>query len=195
MRIDRWTATGLLLFLGAAGCATTEFDRHFEARRYDAAARVFAGDSALQEHDRALFRAGLAHALPLSPVYSPELARSLLERLVVLHPRSAYRDGAERILALLGEIERLDAIAASREAELDKRGDEIDRLHKQIAWLEARFEVQETVIDALRQVIERLESEARDKEGRIRALQDELDRLKEIDLKPPRSGEADSTDG
>ncbi|HLU25720.1 MAG TPA: hypothetical protein VKZ58_08445 [Longimicrobiales bacterium] len=198
MRFDRWTVTGLLLLLGAAGCATTEFDRHFEANRFDAAARVFARDSSLHGQDRALFRAGIAHALPNSPVYSPQLARSLLERLVAQHPRSSYRDDAERLLALLREIERFDALAASREAELERRNGEIERLHEQIAWLEARFEVQEKVIEVLRQVIERLESGAREKEARIRALQEELDRLKEIDLKPPRSGDGgsapDSTD-
>jgi len=41
--------------------------------------------------DRALFRLGLLHALPASPVHAPERARELWRELVKRFPESPYR--------------------------------------------------------------------------------------------------------
>jgi len=191
-------ALGLIAFALASACATaTPFDQHFEANRYEAAARAFHSSPELHEQERALFRAALTYGSPQSPVFDPDSARSMIERLERLYPNTRYRDEAHRMLALLEEIQRLEDRAEQYEQEVERLTQEVAELRRHIAWLESRVEVRDEMLDVLRQVIERLESEARYKDGRIRALQEELERLKEIDLgraAPPRVPPAEPDD-
>lgn len=189
MKAEAAATIGLVLLLGLTGCATTTFDRYFEARQFDAAARAFDDDPSLHDRERALFRAGLVRALPDSPAFDPELARTLLERLLRLYPNSSRREHASNLLRMLTELERTAQEAALREAHLEQEvedlRDQVSRLRRQVTWLETRIEVQEDQARLLHSIIERLESDVRDREERARALSDELDRLKEIDLNPP----------
>ncbi|SRR5690606_23385712 len=189
MRADK-RVLGLIAFALAPACATsTPFDEHFEAHRYDAAARAFHASPELHDQERALFRAALTYGSPGSPVFDPDSARSLIERLQRLYPNTRYRDEAHRLLALLAEIQRLQDRAERYEQEVERLTQDLAELRRHIAWLETRVDVRDEMLDMLRQVIERLEGEARYKDGRIRALQEELERLKEIDLgrtAPPR---------
>jgi len=200
MRVDR-TLAGLIALALAPACATTSlFDEHFEAHRYEAAARAFHASPELHEQERALFRAALTYGSPQSPVFNPDSARSLIERLQRLYPNTRYRGEAQRMLALLTEIQRLEDRAERYEQEVERLTQDVAELRRHIAWLESRIDVRDEMLDVLRQVIERLEGEARYKDGRIRALQEELERLKEIDLgraAPPRAPPAapDSTAG
>src|SRR5690606_18693578 len=124
------------------------------------------------------------------PVFDPHSARSLIDRLQRLCPYTRYRAEAQRLDALLTEIQRLEDRAHRYEQEVERLNQDLAELRRHIAWLEARVDIRDDMLDVLRQVIERLEGEARYKDGRIRALQEELERLKEIDLgraAPPRT--------
>lgn len=190
MKADRFAVA--LVLLASAGCATSSFDRHFEARRYAEAATAFDEDPSLHDEERALFRAGVAYALPESPVHRPERARDLLERLLDLHPGTAHRDEAMRLLALLAELERLEANAARRERELRRREltltAQVARLRRSAEWLEARVEAGEKQMEMCRAMTARLDRTLRDREGELRALREELDRLKAIDLRSAGPG-------
>jgi len=194
MRPDK-RALGLLALALAPACATSSiFDQHFEAQRYDAAARAFHASPDLHDNERALFRAALTYGSPQSPVFNPDSARALIERLQRLYPNTRYRDEAHRLLALLAEIQRLEDRAARYEQEVERLTQDLAELRRHIAWLESRIDVRDDMLEVLRQVIERLEGEARYKDERIRALQQELERLKEIDLgraPPPRPPSAE----
>jgi tetratricopeptide (TPR) repeat protein len=201
MRADK-RAFGLIALVLAPACATsTPFDQHFEANRYEAAVRAFHASPELHDQERALFRAALTYGSPQSPVFDPDSARSLIERLQRLYPNTRYRDEAHRLLVLLTEIQRLEERAERYEREVERLTQDLAELRRHIAWLETRVDVRDEMLDVLRQVIERLEGEARYKDDRIRALQEELERLKEIDLgrgtAPPRvpPAEPDGTAG
>lgn len=182
MRVDL-RAFGLVAFILVPACATTTpFDEHFEAHRYEAAARAFHASPELHEQERALFRAALTYGSPESPVFNPDSARVLIERLQRLYPNTRYRDEAHRLLALLAEIQRLTDRIGQYEREIERLTQDVAELRRHITWLETRIDVRDEMLDVLRRVIERLENEAQYKDSRIRALQDELERLKEIDL-------------
>jgi uncharacterized coiled-coil protein SlyX len=185
-------ASALLVLGSAAACATSPFDRHFDARRYAEAAQAFEQDPALQDNERTLYRAGLVHALPDSPVYQPEVARNLLTRLLDVFPRSSHADEARSLLALLTELERSDREAERRQYELERQVSDLEtdlqRVKHQVSWLEQRFETQESHITALSRMVTDRHAELRDKDAEIRSLRAELERLQEIDLGPRGGG-------
>lgn len=191
---------GLAVLLASAGCATSQFDQHFEARRFGAAARAFDADPSLHDSERALFRAGVLHALPRSPAYEPDHARTLLNRLLLLYPETAHREEATRLLAFLAELERLEEETVRRERALQRDIEtstaEIVHLQHRIGWLEARIEVQRWHGRFLRKFIDRLETDLQEKERQLQALRDQLDRLKELDLQsaPPNGDGLPPTD-
>ncbi|HEX7049979.1 MAG TPA: hypothetical protein VF188_07165 [Longimicrobiales bacterium] len=180
----RHSATLLLGLLAATACATSRFDQHFEAQRYEAAIRLFEADPELQQQERALFRAAVAYALPGSPVHDPARAREMLERFLTRYPDSPRRAEASRMLALLRQVEQLERRVAQRTAEAEARRSELDTLRSRLESLERRLQQQTGEADLLRQVVRRLEADLRQEEERLRALREELRRLKEIDLKP-----------
>lgn len=176
----------LMVALGAAACASTPFDRHFEAGRYAEASVAFSADSALQRSERPLFRAALAHALPASPVYQPARARELLDRLLALYPKSSHRHDATHLAALLEEIDRLETSASESGAEIERLNRRVAELEERARWLDAMLSRQEVQANASRELTERLDAELRETRAQLRTLQDELTRLKEIDLKERR---------
>jgi hypothetical protein len=183
----------LILALGAAACASTPFDRHFEAGHYAEASLAFSEDSALQRSERPLFRAALAHALPASPVYQPARARALLERLLALYPKTSHLQDAAYLAALLEEIDRLENSASQSGAEVERLSRRVAELEERSRWLDAMLSRQEAQANAYRDLTERLDAELRETRAQLRALQDELNRLKEIDLKARRrSGQGSS---
>jgi hypothetical protein len=162
--------------LAASGCAAHPVERHFRAGEMAEVARRFEADSSLHRNPAALYRAGLAHALPESPVFDPERALVLFDRLQALQPDHPQR---ERI-AQLRQFLRLSGLQQerqlSRDARLRAQQAEIDDLRAQLARERSRAD--------------RLDREARDRDARIRALQEELDALKRIDLNRPAPGAA-----
>lgn len=175
-----------VLALGAAACASTPFDRHFEAGRYAEASVAFSEDSALQSREHPLFRAALTHALPSSPVYQPARARELLERLLALYPRSSHLKDAAYLTALLDEVGRLEKSASESGTAVERLSMRVAELEERGRWLDAMLARQEVQANAYRELTERLDAELRETRAQLRALQDELNRLKEIDLKERR---------
>lgn len=173
------------LALGA--CATNQFDRHFEAGEYLEAHRAFEEDSTLQRHERVLFRTGLIHALPASPVYEPALAQEIFTRLVTLHPRTSYRTEVAFLTGLLAEVRRLETELREREREINRLEGRIEEAREHAEWLEKLLARQELQADAFRALTERLEAELHKTRIQLSTLQEELDRLKEIDLKERRT--------
>lgn len=110
---------GLVSGLGCA-TATPEFDRLFEAGHYAEAARAFEADSVLHADERALFRTGVAHALPGSAAHDPARARTLFERLLSAHPGTEYRQQTAWILALMEHAEEWRRAAARARNELER---------------------------------------------------------------------------
>lgn len=172
--------------LALSSCATSQFDRHFEAGQYLEASRIFAEDSALHRHEQALFRAGLVYALPASPVYEPTLAQELFERLLTLYPKTGYRTRIAFLNGLLTEVQRLERSAAERELEIRRITRRITEVEERARWLESLLERQELQTSTFRDLTERLETELRQARNQLHTLQEELDRLKEIDLKERR---------
>lgn len=180
---------GIAVTVLLAGCsATAEFHRHFEAGRFPEAAAAFEADSSLREDDRAVFRAALVLGLPGSPAYDRARAIDELERLLALHPGTAYREQAVRMLALLREAERLEREMEDRMREARSLAAELAEARDRARERERQLEERERDAAVLRRLAERLEAQLREREREIETLREELERLKEIDLgrQPPR---------
>jgi hypothetical protein len=181
------------ILMAGVGCAPSMFQRHIEARRWAEAAGVFATDSALHHDDDALYRAAVLHSMPGTPVYNPALARTLLDRLLIQHPRSGRQADAEHLRTLVLELERA-AARDRRERELEH---EILRLGREITDLYAARDSLHALLASeaarqlgLRQAVDRLEGDLRQRDHQLRALRTELDRLKAIDLRHPERPDA-----
>ena len=98
-----------LASLFAVACSPRELDRYFDSGQYVQVAGAFEADPELQSDERALFEAGVAYAVPGSDVHDPELARTLLTRLLDLYPDTRYRGEASRVLSFVRREERLAA--------------------------------------------------------------------------------------
>lgn len=172
-----------------AACASSQFDRYFEAQRWSDAALEFTADSTLRD-ERSLFRAAQVFGSPDSNAFDPDRARALLEDFVRLYPGSDQVPSALSFIALLDEMQRIRTETILRERELQNEIQtstyEIERLEGRIRWFESRFVAQEEQNQTLRRIADRLESDLRIREYELRTLQDELDRLKDIDLGSPR---------
>lgn len=181
----------LACVLVSAGCATTQFDRYFEAQRWSDAAVEFAADSTLRGDERSLFRAAQVFGSPKSSAFDPDRARALLEELVRRYPASDQVPAALSFIALLDEMQRIQTENTLRERELQNEirtlTHEIERLEERIRWFESRFVAQEEQNETLRKIADRLENDLRRREGELETLQEELDRLKDIDLGTQRS--------
>lgn len=192
--MTRLLLTGILsCAITLSACATSQFDRHFAEGRYEELGRLFESDSALQRDEHALFRAGVAHALPTSPIYRPEVASEIFDRLLTLHPKTSYRGEAELLGALLDELLRLQMTADQRAAEIERLTREEAEARERIAWLRSLLEKQEVQTNLFRGLAERLEEELRETRSRHKSLQEELERLKEIDLRDRRGTNTEQT--
>lgn len=175
--------------IALAACASSPFDRHFEAGRWNDAARAFEADSSLHHRHDALYRAALVYGTPASDAYQPVRARQLLERVLALAPSRDRQEAALGMIRLLDEVERVRRSADQRDQHLRTERDALEReaarLRDRIVSLERRFNQQGEQNDRLRRLAARLAADLREREQRIDALGEELDRLKEIDLRPP----------
>lgn len=96
-----------LLLAACVTTATTEFQRHYEAGRYDDAASAFRADSSLHEDEEALYRMALMQSATDSPVQNLERARRTLRTLVELHPDGERSREARVLLALVDRVREL----------------------------------------------------------------------------------------
>lgn len=175
----------VLVAAALAGCAGNRLDRSFDAGHFDEVVRLFEADPALLTDERALFHAGVAYAMPDSPAYDPVAALDAFHRLLLFHPRSAYRARVVPMQRLLAEVEYRSA----REAEWRHRVERLDaRLgehERELEEIRDRLDTERSRAEALAAGVERLNRQVRDRDQRIEALQDELRALREIDLNRP----------
>lgn len=175
----RWLVAATAL---AASCASlsTPGDRYFEAGDFVPAAAAYEaileGEEALDAREqRALFRLGLTHVIPESPLRDPARAAEIFGRLIDEHPEGAYAIQARLILGLESDSQRLRRAVGETEAELVELSSELARAVGESESMDAEIVSLEETIDQLRQRIRRLEAELAHREQ-------ELEQLKKIDL-------------
>lgn len=176
---------GGIMALLVTGCATSAFDRYFEAGQYELAAREYEADPSLVGSDRSLYRLGLTYATPGTSVYDPERARNVLARFETRFPTSKHRAEAHILVGLLGEITTLRSELAAGHREHDAVEETIRRLGTANALLQDTVSVQHRQLQELQEELTRLEAEVEAKDAGLRRLESELDRLKRIDLERP----------
>jgi len=184
----------VVTMLASTACASSEFDRYLRAQRWADAERAFAMDSSLQHDPRALFDAAMLYLAPDGGSYDPERGRELLERLVELDAKPELAQRARSILAILGDLDRATANAATLHEESTRQitalTADVERMREAVARLEESLRDEKEEHDLLRRIAERLEGDLRDRDLQLRALHEELDRLKAIDLDPARRSRA-----
>lgn len=174
--------------LALAACATTQFDRAFNAHRWSDAASAFDADTTLLHNESALFRAAMLYTFPTRATYDPAHARELFRKFLALYPDSPNRQQAIDQLALLEAMERVETVSDQRIRDLQNKIAQIAldtvHLHARLDSVAVRLQAEQDQSALLRKVTTRLESDLQDRETQLRALNDELNHLKEIDLKP-----------
>lgn len=170
--------------LAIAGCASSRFDRFYDAGRYDAAIAEFAADSSLRADERTLFRAAVARATPNHAAHDPAQARALLDDLLHRFPGGTYHLQARALAASLASTHQLAADASRIESQLTALRERIASLEHRVALQEAVHDELATGTVALRDTLQRVQLQLRVREGQMRALQEELRGLKQIDLAP-----------
>lgn len=181
----RPSVLGGILALLVMGCATSPFDRYFEAGQYELAAREFEADPSLVGDDRSLYRLGLTYAAPGTAVYDPERARDVLVQLQTQFPTSKHRPAARILAGLLGEITTLRSELADGQRRREAVEVAIRRLEVANAGLRDNVSVHQRQLQELQEELTRLETEVEAKDAGLRRLESELERLKRIDLERP----------
>jgi hypothetical protein len=168
-----------------AGCATGRGPVEWDLARLSEIAEKVESDPQLAHREDALFQAGLAHALPHSPLFDPARARDRFERLLRDHPRSRHRGVITYLLPLLDASDALRLDLARRLTEVEELREEAEELREQMMELErtSREEASENALMRVR--LERLEAAIRTRDARIRALEEQLQGLVRIDLRSP----------
>lgn len=182
-RLPAWAVGVLGLALGTAACATSRFDALYSAGRYEEAVQAYRSDTTLHHQERALYRTGLMHALPGSPVYDPTLARTELERLLTLFPKTGYRAEASRLIGLLGEVERQQQAAADARDRATRLSARVDTLYRRMASLEDDLGQGRARLSTLEALSEKLQADLKAREDSLARLRTELRKLKAIDLR------------
>jgi tetratricopeptide (TPR) repeat protein len=139
-------------------------ERMFDAGDYAAAARSYLQllrqNPTPEKREKALFRLGLAYALPGSGIQQFPQSMMYFRQLLAVAPQSPLRTQVHAILALYAELEKTQADDRAKDAQIKILGGEL----------------------------EKTQAESRAKDARIKNLGEELEKLKQIDLqkRPPR---------
>ncbi len=180
-----WMYTTAMLLM-AAGCATTQFERHLNDGDWAMAAEEFANDTSLLDSETALFRAAQLYSDPDKDTYNPALGKELYNKFVYRFPRSKNTEFAVAQRALLGEILQVQQDASKRiyaaENEARKVVISTQSLLLQIDSLTKITTTSQSKRDSLNNAIAKLEAELKDKDEQLRGLRAELAKLKQIDL-------------
>jgi outer membrane protein assembly factor BamD (BamD/ComL family) len=144
-------------------------DRAFDSGDYAAAITSYAAYLRQQptgpERDRALYRLGLALALPANPSQDPGQSIAYLNELAAQYPSSPLRAQAEIVAQLEMELEQLRSEISQREQQAEAMSRQMEQLSQQ-----------------QQQDAEQLRTDLKSKEDRIRQLSEELEKLKAIDM-------------
>jgi hypothetical protein len=169
--------------LAVAGCATAREPVQWDFARMEAVARAVENDPEVARREEALFEAGLAHALPHSPVFDPDRARERFDRLLRDHPRTRHRASVTYLVPLLDATDLLRRELAGRAQEVEQLRGEAAEMRERLATLEQANAEEATANTFLRVQIERLEATIRSRDAAIRALEEKLQGLVRIDLR------------
>ena len=143
-------------------------DQSFETGDYPKAVKEYLDylreEPSGTQRDLALYRIGLAMALPANPSHDAGQAIVYLDQLAQEYPKSAFRPEAELIAALERDAQALHAQIEQREQELSTMNQQVEGLKEQ------------------QEAMDQLRSDLKDREDKIRQLSVELEKLKAIDL-------------
>lgn len=177
---------------------------HLRSGHYVEAARLFEAflrSGLLQERrDRILFQLGLAHLLPNSPIYDPQIGCDLLAQVVREVPESPLKPSAKIILASQSELQDLRKQIQEIEREVDgwrthaeKLQEELQEFTIQLQTLEKKSEllhshltVRQTRIAGLLHDLRKEKVQKSQLQVRLKKLQEEMEGLKQIDLRGKR---------
>jgi outer membrane protein assembly factor BamD (BamD/ComL family) len=104
--------------------------------------------------DEALFKIGCIYAHPKNPKRDYQKSLDVFRQLVSEHPRSAYREPADVLIAILGEL-------ASRDKELMNRDRGAPALRRQVDSLEKQVETLQKQIEQMKEIDRSLEEKRR----------------------------------
>jgi tetratricopeptide (TPR) repeat protein len=109
-------------------------ERLFDAGDYAAAARSYqqllSKHPAPDKRDKALFRLGLAYAMPGSGIQQFPQSMMYFRQLLIMAPQSPLRAQVQVILALYAELEKTQAEGRAKDAQIKILGGELEKLKK-----------------------------------------------------------------
>jgi septal ring factor EnvC (AmiA/AmiB activator) len=167
-----------------------EGDHLFQQRRLveaEAAYKTYLGDqpAATRQTERALYHLGLIYCLPDSPLYDPDHAQKVLQRLISDHGQSPYALQASLILALQLQIDRLREDLTSQSDRAGRLLDLLSQLENEAVQAESQMDEQEDREQRLVVQIARLRREIGRLNVELVSREEELDQIKRIDLEAP----------
>lgn len=176
--------------LTMVACASTQFDRYFDAHKWSDAASALQADSTVLSSESGLFKAATLYSSPDRPTYNPTLARELFERLLRTYPTTQKRQVVNDQLSLLYEIEKTKAASRASAESLRSRMAQLAadtvRLRASLDSVTIQLRAEQDQNGLLRKVSTRLEND-------LAELQSELNHLKAIDLGPRSRGSLSDT--
>ena len=181
-----------LLLPLAIACSSSKRigDLYFESGRYveaEAAYQVYLDEEPQDARRiaRSMYRLGVIYALPESPLYDPERAADILDRLLSINPGGPYSSEAELIRHLQLEVVRTrDELADDRQriADLEQ---ELELLEVELQEAQVELGDGAEQVETLTQQTESLRRRIRGLSGELATKEQELERLKAIDLRQP----------
>jgi hypothetical protein len=167
-----------------------EGDDLFQQRRLveaEAAYKTYLGSqpSAPRQTERALYHLGLIYSLPDSPLYDPDHAQEVLQRLISDHGQSPYALQASLILALQLQIDRLREDLTSQSDRASRLLGLLSQLETEAVQAESQMDEQEDRAQRLVVEIARLKKEIGHLNVELVSREEELDQIKRIDLEAP----------
>lgn len=188
MTRHRMSGAVAALILAACAHSPSPFQRRVETRQWTEAAETFSADSSLQRDEESLFLAVLLYGTPGTPVYDPSRATDVLERLLVLHPRSRHRPMVTHLLPMLQALDRARDTAhrlEELERELAERTREVADLRTVRDALLKHIANEEVAREGSMRRLSRLEADLQKRERELVRLRAALERMKTIDLRSP----------
>jgi hypothetical protein len=123
-------AVGFVAMLVLCGCATSTFDREFEAGRYEAAIATFEADPSLHANERAVFRTALAAADPSTPAFDPDAAADRCEVYLAAWPETERSAQVRVLRELLGAYVEMDRDRAVLRTRLERVTEQLETLKR-----------------------------------------------------------------
>ena len=108
--------------------AEERFARQEYAAAADAYEKFLSGRPDSDRAETALFRLGLLHALPDSPIHDPEKAGLLLSEVLETYPDSHHSEEARLILHLLDRIDDVSEAAVQKDRRIRELSSELEKI-------------------------------------------------------------------